>query len=210
MPRSAPIAGQPKRQRYESRRGSAHSRGYDKAWQRGRERFLQAFPLCRACTLNDKTTAAYCVDHIEPHKGNAVLFNRQDNWQPLCKTHHDTKTRLENGFETHAPVKGRFVVSGQPGAGKTTWLDNHAKEGDITWDMDRAAVEQCMSAAFPRPTAEVETLKIQRAVILSSLMLTNSGGCVLIVTHKGHASRVAKAIGAKQVHLDGGRRDSYG
>ena len=42
------------------------------------------------------------VDHIIPHKGDKVLFWDRSNWQPLCKTCHDTKTaREDGGFGRH-------------------------------------------------------------------------------------------------------------
>lgn len=41
--------------------------------------------------------AVYAVDHIIPHKGDPELFWDQDNWQSLCKPHHDRKTATEDG-----------------------------------------------------------------------------------------------------------------
>lgn len=35
-------------------------------------------------------------DRIRPHRGDPVLFWDQTNWQPLCKHHHDVKTRNED------------------------------------------------------------------------------------------------------------------
>ena len=42
-------------------------------------------------------SAAVIVDHIKPHRGDKVLFWDRNNWQPLCKMHHDRKTVLEDG-----------------------------------------------------------------------------------------------------------------
>jgi hypothetical protein len=62
------------------------------------------------CEQQGRITPATVVDHIEPHKlkdalksGNPLaiskaqlLFWSKDNWQPLCKAHHDsTKQRME-------------------------------------------------------------------------------------------------------------------
>lgn len=49
----------------------------------------------------DKTTAGTVVDHIIPHRGNYDLFWNQDNWQTLCKLHHDQKTAREDGGFGH-------------------------------------------------------------------------------------------------------------
>jgi 5-methylcytosine-specific restriction protein A len=38
---------------------------------------------------------AEVVDHIKPHKGDMTLFWDENNWQSLCKMHHDRKTILE-------------------------------------------------------------------------------------------------------------------
>jgi 5-methylcytosine-specific restriction endonuclease McrA len=40
-------------------------------------------------------TEAKVVDHIVPHEGDEALFWDQANWQPLCKTCHDTTKAQE-------------------------------------------------------------------------------------------------------------------
>ena len=56
---------------------------------------------------------ASVVDHIKPHKGNRGLFWDRNNWQPLCKMHHDsTKAREESSGivvgcdESGMPLRG--------------------------------------------------------------------------------------------------------
>jgi len=75
-------------------RGTAAERGYDARWRRARLRFLSIHPLCRYCEAEGVTKAATVVDHITPHRGDRKLFWDQNNWQPLCKFHHDQKTGL--------------------------------------------------------------------------------------------------------------------
>ena len=77
---------------YERFRGSAASRGYDSRWQKARLSFLRAHPLCAECAKAGRYTAATVVDHIIPHRGDQKLFWDPDNWQSLCKYHHDQKT----------------------------------------------------------------------------------------------------------------------
>ena len=77
---------------------SAASRGYGSAWQKASRAFLQAHPLCEECRKDGRYTKATVVDHIKPHRGDPVLFWDQDNWQRLCKHHHDVKTRTEDQF----------------------------------------------------------------------------------------------------------------
>lgn len=84
-------------QAYDQYRESATKRGYNAKWRRERLRFLREHPLCKHCMDVGKIVAASVVDHIKPHKGDKVLFWDKDNWQPLCKQHHDIKTATEDG-----------------------------------------------------------------------------------------------------------------
>lgn len=67
-------------------------------WRKASLAFIRANPLCADC---DREGRFYLVtksnpmvtDHIVPHKGNYELFWDVTNWQPLCKRHHDLKTR---------------------------------------------------------------------------------------------------------------------
>lgn len=83
--------------RYDRGRGSASQRGYDAKWRKARLRFLRQNPLCVHCLDEDEITPATVVDHIQAHKGDRELFWDEDNWQALCKMHHDIKTAKEDG-----------------------------------------------------------------------------------------------------------------
>lgn len=69
--------------------------GYNARWQRARLMYLREHPLCVECLKSNVVCAASVVDHIEPHKGDMELFWDEDNWQSLCKRHHDKKTGKE-------------------------------------------------------------------------------------------------------------------
>lgn len=76
--------------RYDEHRGSAHSRGYDRAWQKLREVILLRDPFCVICRKQPATE----VDHIV-----AKRFGGGDEWenlQGLCKACHTRKTDKEN------------------------------------------------------------------------------------------------------------------
>lgn len=66
---------------------SASERGYDSRWQKAREGWLKANPLCVMC---DRATPATVVDHKVAHRGDKDLFWDKSNWQSLCKFHHDS------------------------------------------------------------------------------------------------------------------------
>ncbi|MBQ9664807.1 MAG: HNH endonuclease [Oscillospiraceae bacterium] len=75
---------------------SASARGYGRAWQKARQRYLAAHPLCVECMKEGKYVKATDVDHIIPHRGDKRLFWDEGNWQALCHSHHSIKTRNED------------------------------------------------------------------------------------------------------------------
>jgi len=80
---------------------SAASRGYNSRWRVARSRYLKAHPLCVRCKEESKLTKATVVDHVKPHRGDPILFWDEDNWQPLCKHHHDVKTMTEDRYKEY-------------------------------------------------------------------------------------------------------------
>ena len=66
---------------------------YGRRWQQARKRFLADHPLCVACEKDGKVEVATVVDHKIPHRGNYDRFWDETNWAPMCKPHHDAKTR---------------------------------------------------------------------------------------------------------------------
>lgn len=54
-------------------------------------------PFCVECQREGSLEMATVVDHIVPHKGDMDLFWDSNNWQGLCKRHHDKKTATQDG-----------------------------------------------------------------------------------------------------------------
>ena len=95
-----------RRREFDGQRGSARRRGYTVAWQKARAAYLAQNPLCVFCERQGLVTAAAVVDHIEPHHGDPQKFWNTDNWQPLCRPHHDgTKQRQEKRMTGVGVVK---------------------------------------------------------------------------------------------------------
>lgn len=69
-------------------------RGYGGRWQRARLAHLMRHPLCVMCQAEGRVEAATVVDHIKPHRGDQALFWDRDNWQSLCKRHHDSDKQM--------------------------------------------------------------------------------------------------------------------
>jgi 5-methylcytosine-specific restriction endonuclease McrA len=80
--------------------GVSYPAEYNYRWSKARLRYLASNPRCSMCRLRGKVAAAIVVDHIIPHKGNRDLFWDEKNWQPLCKSCHDsTKQQIDRlGF----------------------------------------------------------------------------------------------------------------
>lgn len=74
----------------ENRKNDHH---YVSSWARLSKMILSEEPLCRMCKAEGITRLARCVDHIDGDSMN----NDRDNLQPLCWSHHSSKTVLENG-----------------------------------------------------------------------------------------------------------------
>ncbi|WP_082416121.1 HNH endonuclease [Pseudomonas sp. NBRC 111127] len=90
-------AEQVKRYAKEKPRESSTARGYGYKWQQARAGFLAKHPLCIKCQARGLVVVATDVDHIEPHKGDMVVFWDRSNWQALCASCHSTKTAGEDG-----------------------------------------------------------------------------------------------------------------
>jgi 5-methylcytosine-specific restriction protein A len=86
-------------------------RGYGRRWQKVRIGYLQSHPLCKMCESEGRIVPAEVLDHIIPHKGDMELFWDSDNWQGLCKRHHDSdKKLLESGrTRTQFDDKGHVI-----------------------------------------------------------------------------------------------------
>jgi 5-methylcytosine-specific restriction protein A len=79
----------------ERQRPSAARRGYGPRWRRARAAYLRRHPLCVSCAAAGRLEPATVVDHVVPHRGDAVLFWNKRNWAALCKPCHDAKTARE-------------------------------------------------------------------------------------------------------------------
>jgi len=138
------------RRRETQRRRSAGAKHlYGHGWRAARRDYLAAHPACTACGA-----PATVVDHRRAHRGDPALFWDRSNWQPLCKPCHDQRTDegdFGRGRADAAPHAGRrVVVTGRPGAGKSTAVDTQIVPGDLVFDYDR--VLRCVVAGLEDTT----------------------------------------------------------
>src|SRR4051812_815293 len=64
-----------------------------KQWASVRAQVIHEEPCCRECSRSGLSVPTTEVDHIEPHRGDVVLFFLRSNLQGLCSTCHSRKTR---------------------------------------------------------------------------------------------------------------------
>lgn len=107
----------PRRRCRVERRPSARRRGYNRKWEQARAAFLAQHPVC--CMPRCGAPATH-VDHIVPHRGNAKLFWRRSNWQPMCASCHSRKTRGE-GHRPDYRRRSRHDSQGNPTARNHPW-----------------------------------------------------------------------------------------
>lgn len=85
------------RRDYDKQRPSYHNWYSSERWRTLRKHILRNNPLCVMCMKQDRLVPATVIDHIQPHKGDALLFWDVGNLQALCKQCHDSKTAREDG-----------------------------------------------------------------------------------------------------------------
>jgi 5-methylcytosine-specific restriction protein A len=90
-------------------RGTAASRGYDKAWQQLRKLYLAEHPLCECDDCQAGTlllTAAQVVDHRIPISERPDLRLSWMNLRAMSKTCHDRHTARTQGFAQQQQRQG--------------------------------------------------------------------------------------------------------
>lgn len=65
------------------------------AWKSVRWRQLSTAPLCQACMVDGKVTAANAVDHVFPWQKIGTFAFAKNKFQSLCMPCHSVKTGLE-------------------------------------------------------------------------------------------------------------------
>jgi 5-methylcytosine-specific restriction protein A len=65
-------------------------------WKSIRRHRLAEEPLCRQCAIDGRSVAANHVDHIDPHRGEWLLFFKYENTQSLCAHHHNMHRQQQN------------------------------------------------------------------------------------------------------------------
>ena len=95
MPKAARTNKEQSR-RYDTNKSSIARYGFNyRRWRRIRRLHLIQNPLCVECLKKGRILLATTVDHIDPHRGDAVKFYDKKNLQSLCTSHHNQKSGRE-------------------------------------------------------------------------------------------------------------------
>ena len=73
-------------------RESPSKRGYGRAWQRTRLRYLANHPCCEDCEAEGRVSAATQVHHIKKQREHPGLKHAEHNLMALCKRCHDIRS----------------------------------------------------------------------------------------------------------------------
>lgn len=75
------------RQATDERRGSYRDRGYNAKWDRVREQYINAHPMCERCLEENRVTMAAIVHHIVPLVDGGALLD-EANMMAVCTRCH--------------------------------------------------------------------------------------------------------------------------
>lgn len=151
------------------------TRIYDgKQWRNLRLMHLRRQPLCVMCG-----EAGGTVDHIIPIEQDGEMWN-VSNLQTLCFDCHQLKrakeAQMKKRNEKYNQSCRVTVVTGPPGAGKTSYVKERAIEGDLILDIDRLFVAFTGLPKYEKPNAILPfVLNAYESVIAQ---LTNGTGDV--------------------------------
>lgn len=150
--------------RYDPRTTSAQ-RGYGARWQKLRQAILARDPLCVECKREGKTTPATDVDHVLSKAAGGT--DALDNLQSLCRVHHNRKTANER--RTQAGDIAATIVAGAPGSGKTTYVRESMRLGDVVVDVDALFVAISFGDWYDKPRALLPFVLSARDAIVNRI-----------------------------------------
>lgn len=192
-------------------RGTAAERGYGNDWRKLRMVVLQSDPLCADpynlhCEAGQVVIATE-VDHITPKEYGGQ--NMLENLQPLCRYCHQRKHSGEGNAYSHVTRVRSLVpltiVTGAPGAGKTTYVQQHMHEGDLVVDVDALYSALSGQPWYSKPDTLLPLVLAARDAVLARLGKPSGIRHAWWITTEANAltlDRLAETMGAQLVVLD--------
>lgn len=190
---------------YDAQRGTSTERGYGRLWRKLRLMFLSENPLCVECELDGLVVAATDVDHIIPKRQGGT-----DDWsnlQALCHSHHSQKTA--NEWRQHRALRRSLIpttiVTGPPGSGKTTYVNEHRTIGDLVVDVDTLFMALGGLPWYEKPTALMPFVMAARDAAIDRLSRESNVSQAWIITSESDIDklkRMKEELGATLIVLD--------
>ena len=130
------------------------------------------------------------------------MIHAASNLRSLCKSHHSQRTAAEQsrwGNVVAPPSVGveRVVVTGAPGSGKTTYVNQRRRSGDVVWDADAIATTIAQQSTFPRSPHIAALLAELREALIRRLNSAPYVSAYLIVTDPVEAQAIATRINGR-------------
>jgi len=83
-------------------------------WKSIRRHRLAEEPLCRQCAIEGRTVAASHVDHVDPHRGQLLLFFKYEKYpEPMRSTpqHAQTTSEARNWLRPFVNSRARSLAA---------------------------------------------------------------------------------------------------
>jgi predicted kinase len=161
--------------------------------------YLAEHPLCVECERIGLVTAATDVDHIVAKRHGGT--DDEDNLQALCHACHSRKTNRERG-STHMSQTIVTIVAGPPGAGKTTWVREQMKWGDLVIDVDALYSALSTLPWYEKPDALLPFVIEARDALIYRLRRGSDVRAAWVITSEPNPderAKLAKLAGARYI-----------
>lgn len=93
----------------------------------------------------------------------------------------------------------RVVVTGPPGSGKTSYVNEHKSKGAVVWDADDIVKVMCGAERHQWPNYMMMAIREMRIAFVRTMSRSMCGELWVIVTDEGKAVAVAKQLNASLV-----------
>ena len=163
-------------------RGTPAQRGYDYKWSKFRRKYLAKYPLCMDCEERDEVTLATEVHHERSILEYPELKYAESNLKALCEICH---ARRGAGFWKGKELKKMkyvIVVTGPPGSGKSAYVKQHIKPGDLMWDYDEVLKAMTGQDLYYRPEWGIDVCTAMRDALYKNIDSNTKVKKVWIIT----------------------------